>query len=68
MKQSCKKLAFAEYYRHLSWKNNISDCDLFTNVAYLMGKVKIMQLLLYPVSHDATVLNDLCDMREMISV
>ena len=29
-----------------------------------MGKVKIKQLLLYPVSHDASVLHDLCGMRD----
>ena len=29
-----------------------------------MGKVKIKQLLLYPSSHDASVLHDLCDMRD----
>ena len=29
-----------------------------------MGKVKIKQLLLYPVSHDASVLHDLCGKRD----
>ena len=29
-----------------------------------MGKVKIKQPLLYPVSHDASVLHDLCGMRD----
>ena len=29
-----------------------------------MGKVKIKQLLLYPASHDASVLHDLCGMRD----
>ena len=29
-----------------------------------MDKVKIKQLLLYPVSHDASVLHDLCGIRE----
>ena len=29
-----------------------------------MGKVKIKQLLLYPVSPDASVLHDLCGMRD----
>ena len=29
-----------------------------------MGNVKIKQLLLYPVSHDASVLHDLCGMRD----
>ena len=28
-----------------------------------MGNVKIKQKLLYPVSHDASVLHDLCSMR-----
>ena len=27
-----------------------------------MGKVKIKQILLYPVSHDASVLHDICGM------
>ena len=58
VKLRCKKSSFAENYRYLSWKYNFSDCDWFTNVAYLMGK----QLLLYPVSHDASVLHDLCGM------
>ena len=44
--------------------HNFSDCDWFTNVTYLMGKVKVKQLLLYPVSHDAFVLHDLCGMRD----
>ena len=29
-----------------------------------MGKVKIKQNLLYPVSHDAPVLHDLCSMLD----
>ena len=29
-----------------------------------MGKEKIKQKLLYPVSHDASVLHDLCSMRD----
>ena len=29
-----------------------------------MGKAKIKQLLLYPVSYDASVLHDLCGMRD----
>ena len=29
-----------------------------------MGNVKIKQKLLYPVSHDASVLHDLCSMRD----
>ena len=29
-----------------------------------LGKVKITQKLLYPVSHDAFVLHDLCSMRD----
>ena len=64
VKQRCKKSSFAENYRYLSWKYNFSDCDWFTNVAYLMGKVKIKQLLLYPVPQDASVLHDLCGMRD----
>ena len=64
VKLRCKKSLFAENYRYLSWKNNFSDCDWFTNVAYLTGKVKIKQHLLYPVSHDAFVLHDLCGMRD----
>ena len=64
VKLRCKKSLFAENYRYLSWKYNSSECDWFTNVAYLMGKVKTKQLLLYPVSHDASVLHDLCGMRD----
>ena len=55
----CKNASFAENYGYLSWKYNFSDCDWITNIAYLMGKVNIKQLLLYPVSHDASVLHDL---------
>ena len=29
-----------------------------------MGKVKIKQLLIYSVSHDSSVLHDLCGMRD----
>ena len=47
VKLRCKKSSFAENYRYPSWKYNFSDCDWFTNIAYLMGKVKIKQLLLY---------------------
>ena len=64
VKLRCKKSSFAENYRYLSWKNNFSDCDWFTNIAYLKGKVKIAHLLLYPVSDDASVLHDLCCMRD----
>ena len=64
VKLRCKKSSLAENYRHLSWKYNYSDCDWFTNVAYLICKVKIKQLLLYPVSHNAYVLHDLCGMRD----
>ena len=60
----CKKSSFAENYRYLAWKYKFSDCDWFTNIAYLMGKVKIKQLLLYPVSHDSSVLHDLCGTRD----
>ena len=63
-KLRCKKSFFAENYRYLSWKYNISDCDWYANITCLMGKVKIKQKLLYPVSHDASVLHDLCSMRD----
>ena len=63
-KLRCKKSYFAENYRYLSWKYNISDCDWYTNIIYLKGNVKIKQKLLYPVSHDASVLHDLCSMRD----
>ena len=62
-KLRCKKSFFAENYRYLSWKYNISDCDWYTNITCLMGKVKIKQKLLYPVSDDASVLHDLYSMR-----
>ena len=29
-----------------------------------MGKVEIIQTLLYPILHDASVLHDFCSMRE----
>ena len=64
VKLGCKKSSFAENYRYLSWKHKFSDCDWFTDITYLMGKVKIKQLLLYPVSHDASVLHDLCGMLD----
>ena len=64
MKLRCKKCSFGENYRYLSWKYNIIDCDWNTNITYFMGKVKIKQKLLYPVSHDVSVLHDLCCMRE----
>ena len=64
VKLRCKKSSFSENYRYTSWKYNFSDCDWFGNVTYLMGKVKIKQHLLYPVSHDASVLHDLCVMRD----
>ena len=60
VKLLCKKFFFAENYRYLSWKYNISDCDWYTNITCLMGKVKIKQILLY----DASVLHDLCSMRD----
>ena len=63
-KLRCKKSFFAENYRYLSWKYNISDCDWYANITCLLGKVKIKQKLLYPVSHDASVLHDLCSMRD----
>ena len=59
-----KSLFFAENYRYLSWKYNISDCDWYTNITCLMGKVKMIQKLLYPVLHDVSVLHDLCSMRD----
>ena len=52
----CRKL-------YLSWKYNISDCDWYANITCLMGNVKIKQTF-YPVSHDASVLHDLCSMRD----
>ena len=63
-KLRCKKSFFAENYKYISWKYNISDCDWYTNITCLMGEVKIKQQLLYPVSHDASVLHDLCSMRD----
>ena len=38
--------------------------DWYANITCLMGKVKIKQKLLYPVSHDASVSHDLCSMRD----
>ena len=64
VKLKCKKSSFPENYRYLSWKYNFSNCDWFTNIPYLMGKVKIKQLLIYHVSHDASVLHELCGMRD----
>ena len=52
------------YVTCLSWKYNLSDCAWFTNVEYLLGKMKSKQLLLYHVSHGASVLHDLCGMRD----
>ena len=63
VKLRCKKSPFAENHRYLSSKYNFSDCHWFTNIAYLMGKVKLKQLLLHPFTHDASVLHDLCGMR-----
>ena len=40
------------------------DCDWFRNFAYLVDKVKIKQLILYRFSQDASVLHDLCGMRD----
>ena len=64
VKLRCKVSPFAENHRYLSWKYNFSGCDWFTNIAYLMDKVKLKQLLLHPVTHDASVLHDLCGMRD----
>ena len=64
VKLRCKKSFFAENYRYLSWKYNISDCDWYTNITCLIGNVKIKQKLLYPLSHDASILHDLCSMRD----
>ena len=64
VKLRCKKSSFGENYRHLSWKSNFSDCDWNTYIAYLTAKVKVTQLLLHPVSHDASVLHELCGMRD----
>ena len=44
VKLRSKKSSFSENCRYLAWKYNFSDCDWFTNMAYLMGKVKIKQL------------------------
>ena len=65
-KLRCKKSFFSENYRYLSWKYNISDCDWYTNITCLVGKVKIKQKLLYPVSHDVYVLlvHGLCRMHD----
>ena len=67
----CRQILLAKLrcYRNLAmaikrWKYNISDCDWYANITCLMGKVKIKQKLLYPVSHDASVLHDLCSMRD----
>ena len=57
VKLRCKNSSFVENYRYLSWKYNFSDCNWFTNIAYLIGEVKIEQLLSCPVSHSASVLD-----------
>ena len=41
-KLRCKKSSFAENNRDISWKYNISDCDCYTDVTCLMGKVSII--------------------------
>ena len=47
--------------------NGSDVCKQFTQISHtswVICKVKIKQLLLYPVSHDASVLHDLCAMRD----
>ena len=63
-KLQCKKSTFAENYRCLSWKYHISDCDWYTDITCLMDNVKIKHKLLYPVSHDASILHELCKVRD----
>ena len=53
-----QKSSIAENYRYLSWKYNFSHCGWYTNITYLVGKAKIKRKILYPVSHDASVLHD----------
>ena len=48
----CKQCSFGENYRYLFWKYTISDCDWYTIIKCLMGKLKSKQQLLYPITHD----------------
>ena len=53
----CKKSSFAENYRCLIWKCKF---NWNTNITYLMGNLNTNQQLVSPVSHDASVLHNLC--------
>ena len=60
----CKNSCFADNYRFLSYKYEISASDWEQDLSYLMGKVKMKLKCLYPPPFEVETLRELCDMRE----
>ena len=67
MKLRCTNSCFADNYRFLSHKYNLCDSDWNKDIAFLMGKVKMKQIVLYPPSPEASIVRELCSMRDKSS-
>ena len=58
------KSCFADNYRYLSCKYNLSSSDWANHLQFLLGKVKMKMNLVYPTSNEASTIKELCYMRE----
>ena len=63
-KLSCKNSCFADNYRFLTYKYKLNKSDWDNSLTFLMGKVKMKQITLYPCSLDASIVRELCMMRD----
>ena len=55
------------FYRFLSHKYNLSDFDWNKDITFLMGKVKMKQISIYPSSPEASIVRELCNLRDKLS-
>ena len=67
VKLRCKNSCFADNYRFLSHKYNLCDSDWKKDITFLMGKVKMKQIVLYPTSPEASIVSELCSLRDKSS-
>ena len=59
-----QRSSFAEDYRFLSYKYNLCDSDWIQELSFLMGKVKMKLISVYPSSPEASSVRELCKMRD----
>ena len=67
VKLTCKNSCFADNYRYLSHKYNISSSDWTNNIAIVLKKLEIKFHSKQNISDAATV-KELCNMRDIVKI